>query len=125
MHIVSTSLLTPHSTSDPFRLHFNPSIPLDTTSSPFHIPFQCHPNLWRQKQRTPVVPPPKLCHHSRDLGWLVFMHEVAGFGKDLQLVFALHLAYHELLVEAIGAGEEEELRAAAVEEFGAEVLEPG
>lgn len=46
-------------------------------------------------------------------------------GEDLELVLALHLADHEVLVETVGAGEEEELGAGAGEEFDAEVAEPG
>ncbi len=50
---------------------------------------------------------------------------MAGLGEDLQLVLALHLADHQCFVETVGAGQEEELGAAAGEELVAEVLEPG
>ncbi len=52
------------------------------------------------------------------------MDEMSRFREDLQLIFPLHLADHEFLVETVSAGEDEELGAAAAEKFGAEVLEP-
>jgi hypothetical protein len=53
------------------------------------------------------------------------MDEMSSIGKDLQLIFPLHLTDHEFFVEAVGPGEKEELGASAVEEFLAQVLEPG
>ena len=53
------------------------------------------------------------------------MQEMSRVGEDVELILSLHLADHEVLVETVGAGEEEELGASAGEEFGAEVLEPG
>jgi hypothetical protein len=81
-------------------------------------------HLWRQDQCRPVIPPPKLRHHARHLGRLIFVHKVPRVGENLQLVLALHLADHQFFVETVRTGEEEELGTPAAEELGAEVLEP-
>lgn len=74
----------------------------------------------RGQNRTPHIPPPKLRHHLRHLPGLILMHKVSCVRENLQLVFTLHLADHEVLVQTVGAGEDEEFgRAAGGEEFGA------
>jgi hypothetical protein len=54
-----------------------------------HLPTLDHVgHLWRQHKRTAIVPLKKVRDDLRRLGWLVFVHEVAGIREDGQLVFS-------------------------------------
>ena len=55
----------------------------------FHLVLglQHSPNLRRQHQRAPIIPPIEIRHYHRCLLGLVFVNEVAGGGEHLELIF--------------------------------------
>ncbi len=92
-----------------FPLHF----PLPDKLVHFH----------RQHQRTPITPSVKPRDRLRDFLRQILVHEMPCLGKDLELIFALHLGDGQGFVEAVCAGEDEEFGDGGRrgEEFGAEV----
>ena len=52
------------------------------------------------------------------------MHKMPHLGNDQQLVLSLHLANHQLLIQPVSAGQDEQLAAGGLEELSAEADEP-
>lgn len=81
-------------------------------------------HLWRKHQSAPIIP---LIEVHQDLGrlrWHILLNEMARFGEDLELIFPLHLADHQLLIQSICAGQQEEFTAARLQELPTEADEP-